>query len=305
MKHLPFGLRTMKTALSVTLALIVVQLYTDSSDAMFYAALGALVAMDTTLNRSVQQSITQLLSVLFGTVVGYIVLYIFHASIPAWVVGLGILILILLCNTLKFSYTITLSGIVFLSACMYSSHSKDLLSDSALRLMNTTVGLLIALLVNVSIRPYNNKNRILSLMKKLCRQIPKDLQSIVVNERFPDIQPSIELLRQMDRELALYHAQRFFHRKNDEEALLNGCRQLAQRMVQELEAICGMDTLGDLASDNEMRLRNLKIDLPHNGISNRKCTRRDTIVMNYHLDKLLTAYDYLNELMNINQTPPT
>lgn len=305
MKHLPFGLRTVKTALAVTLALIVVQLYTDSRDAMFYAALGALVAMDTTLNRSLRQSLTQLLSVLFGTVVGYIVLYIFHASIPAWVVGLGILILILLCNTLKFSYTITLSGIVFLSACMYNSHSKDLLSDATLRLVNTTVGLLIALIVNVSIRPYNNKNRILSLMKKLCKQIPQDLQSIVVYERFPDIQPSIELLRAMDHELALYHAQRFFHRKNDEEALLSGCRQLAQRMVQELEAICGMDTLGDLASDNETRLRNLKIDLPKDGIANRKCTRRDTIVMNYHLDKLLTAYDYLNELMNINQSPPT
>ncbi len=298
MKYLPFGLRTLKTALSVTLALLVVQIYTNDNDAMFYAALGSLVAMDTTFNRSLQQSITQLLSVLFGTLVGYAVLYFFHASIPAWIVGLGVLILILLCNTLKFPYTITLSAIVFLSACMYNSHSNDLLLDAALRMMNTTVGLLIALIINVCIRPYNNKHRILSLLKKLCQQMPKDLESIVVNERFPDVQPSIELLRDIDRELALYHAQRFFHRKNDEEALLRGCLQLAERMVQELEAICGMDTLGDLASDNTERLRDLDIALPKNGLPNRKCTRRDTIVMNYHLDKLLSAYDYLDELMN-------
>ena len=305
MKHLPFGLRTMKTALAVTLALVAVQLYTDDNDAMFYAALGALVAMDTTFNRSLQQSLTQLLSVLFGTVVGYIVLYFFHASIPAWIVGLGVLILILLCNTLKFPYTITLSAIVFLSACMYNSHSKDLLLDAALRMMNTGVGLSIALVINVSIRPYNNKNRILSLLKKLCKQVPQDLQSIVIYERFPNIQPSIEILRAIDRELALYHAQRFFHRKNDEEELLRGCRQLAERMVQELEAICGMDSLGDLASDNAARLRRMQIALPDEVLSGRKCTRRDTIVMNYHLDKLLSAYDYLNELMHINQPPPT
>lgn len=299
MKHLPFGLRTLKTAISVTVALLIVRLYTNDNDAMFYAALGALVAMDTTLDRSLHQGITQLLSVLFGTLVGYAVLFVFHASIPAWIVGLGVLVLILLCNMLKFSHTITLSCIVFLSACMYNSHSNDLLRDAALRMVNTSIGLATALLVNIALRPYNNKSRILSTLKKLRRQIPKDLESIVVHERFPDNQSYIVLIRAIEHELSMYHAQRFFHRKNDEEALLSGCLQLAERMVQELEAICGMDCLGDIASDNEARLKALNITLPERGISNRKCTRRDTIVMNYHLDKLLSAYDYLGELMEL------
>ncbi len=299
MKHLPFGLRTLKTGISVTLALLTVRLYTDNNDAMFYAALGALVAMDTTLDRSVQQGITQLLSVLFGTVVGYLVLSVFHASIPAWCVGLGVLILILLCNLLKFPYTITLSCIVFLSACMYNSHSSDLLRDATLRVINTSVGLATALVINIAIRPYNNKSRILSTLNKLRCLIPKDLERIVIHEHFLDHQPYILLIRSIERELAMYHAQRFFHRKNDDEALLAGCLQLAERMVQELEAISGMDCLGDLASDNEARLRALNISLPKQGINGRKCTRRDTIVMNYHLDKLLSAYDYLGELMNL------
>ncbi len=299
MKHLPFGLRTLKTGLSVTLALLIVGLYTDNNDAMFYAALGALVAMDTTFDRSVQQGITQLLSVLFGTLIGYAVLFVFHASIPAWCVGFGILVLILLCNLLKYPHTITLSCIVFLSACMYNSHSSDLLRDAVLRVLNTSVGLATALLVNVTIRPYNNKSRILSTLNKLRRRIPQDLELIVVREQFPENQPYIALIRAIERELAMYHAQRFFHRKNDDEALLTGCLQLAERMVQELEAICGMDCLGDLASDNEARLRALNIELPEKGIASRKCTRRDTIVMNYHLDKLLSAYDYLGELMDL------
>ncbi len=299
MKYLPFGLRTLKTAISVTLALFIVRLYTDNNDAMFYAALGALVAMDTTLDRSLHQGITQLLSVLFGTVIGYIALTIFHASIPAWFVGLGVLILILLCNQLRFPYTITLSCIVFLSACMYNSHSNALLLDAALRIGNTSIGLATALLVNIALRPYNNKSRVLSHLKKLRKQIPADLESIIVRECFINNQIYIEHIRAIERELALYHAQRFFHRKNDEEALLAGCLQLAERMVQELEAICGMDCLGDLASDNESRLRALGIRIPESGITDRKCTRRDTIVMNYHLDKLLSAYDYLEELMNL------
>lgn len=294
--HLPVGLRTLKTALAVTIALFTVRLYTDDPDAMFYAALGALVAMDTTLTKSLRQSLTQLLSVLLGTLAGYIVLR-YAPTMPASVVGLGVLVLILLCNLLRIPYTITLSCIVFLSACM--SPGEDLVYDAGFRMVNTAVGLLIALIINIAIRPYNNKNRILALLKKLRKLIPEDLNSIVVHECFPDVQPAIELLRRMDSELLSYHSQRFFHRKHNDEALLSGCCQLAERMVQELEAICGMDTLGDLSENSIQRLQNLGISIPPVCREPRKCTRQDTIVMNYHLDKLLSSYEYLGNLMEL------
>ena len=294
--HLPVGLRTLKTALAVTIALFTVRLYTDDPDAMFYAALGALVAMDTTFSRSLRQSLTQLLSVFLGTVVGYFVLR-YVPSMPAWVVGLGVLFLILLCNLLRIPYTITLSCIVFLSACM--SPGDDLFYDAIFRMVNTAVGLLIALIINITIRPYNNKSRIMSLFQKLRKLIPENLNSIVVHECFPDLQPAVELLRRMDGELAAYHSQRLFHRKHNDEALLTGCRQLSERMIQELEAICGMDSLGDLSEDSIKRMQALGISIPEDSVRPRKCSRRDTIVMNYHLDKLLSAYEYLGQLMDI------
>lgn len=293
MKRLPFGLRTVKTALSVTIAVFLVRLFTDDADAMFYAAMGGMVAMDTTLNRSVQQGLTQLLGVCFGTVVGFAAVSLFP-TVPAWLVGLGILVLILLCNGLKFPYTITLSCIVFLSACIYST--DNLWLDAVKRMATTALGLLIALIINVTVRPYNNKNRICNLLRRLQRQIPKNLESIVVKECFPDLQELVSLLRLIDNEISLYHAQRFFHRKHDAEALLRGCQQLAERMVQELEVICGMDSLGDLAHDNAQKLQALGLEVPE--LTQRKCTRRDTIVMNYHLEKLLTAYEYLDTLLS-------
>lgn len=297
--HLPIGLRTFKTALAVTLALFLVRLYSSNSDAAFYASFGALVAMDTTLDRSLRQGLTQLIGVLVGTIFGYVVVHFIHTAVPFWIVGCGVLLLIILCNTLRVPYAISLSCIMFLSACFYYPKGSDLLQYSALRLANTATGLAIALAVNISVRPYNNKNRIFSLLQKLRKQIPQDLQSIVVQEQFPDIQPAIGLLRRIDQELSLYRSQQWFHRKHDDTALLAGCLQLAERMVQELEAICGMDTLGDLASDNAERL--CALGLKTDGLKNRKCTRQDTIVMNYHLDKLLSAYDFLGELMETGE----
>ena len=294
-KQFPFGPRMLKTAVAVTLSVMLVRLFDTEPLSVFYAAFGALIAMDTTFSKSLMQGFTQLVAVFAGTLFGYVSVLLFPAVTPAWVVGLGVLLLIFLCHCLKLSFTITLSCIVFLSACL--TPSDNILQDSLLRLRDTSVGLVIALSVNIAIRPYNNKKRIIALLQKLQNQIPKDVEKLVIFEQFPDLSDHIVLIRKLDREIELYHSQHFFHRKNDEEALLRGCHQLAQRMIQELDAMKGMDTLGDLASENEETMRLLGLRVPPEGIQNRKCTRRDTIVMNYHLDKLFTAYRYLDELM--------
>lgn len=284
-----------KTALAVTLSILLVRQFATDSQTVFYAAFGAVIAMETTFSKSLMQGLTQLIGVLAGTVFGYVSVLLFPNITPAWIAGVGVLILLVLSKLLKLSFTASLSCIVFLSACL--TPTDNILRDSLFRLRDTSVGVGIALVINALIRPYNNKKRIMTMLIQLRSQMPKELRQIVVEERFPDLTEEVELLRRLDRELHLYHSQRFFHRTNNDEALLFGCKQLAERMVQELEAICGMDSPGDLAMENAALMQELGMDLPEAGISGRKCTRHDTIVMNYHLDKLLAAYRYLGELM--------
>ncbi len=289
----PFGLRVIKTALAVMISVLLVGFFTDEPLALFYAAFGALIAMDTTITNSLEQGLTQLVGVLAGTVFSYLFMLAFPNVTPALLAGFGVLLLIMLCNIIKMPFTVTLSCLIFLSACL--TPTDDVLLDSLLRLRNTSIGIFIALAINAAIRPYNNKKRILELLSDLRKILPKALHQIVVHERFPEFQDSVVLLRSIDRELTLYHSQRLFHRRNDEEALLRGCYRLAERMVQELEAICGMDSLGNLSESNAAAMRQLGMELPE--IRERKCTLDDTIVMNYHMEKLLSAYQYLTELM--------
>lgn len=295
-KHLPFGLRVLKTAIAVALSVLVVRQFATDTLSVFYGGFGALIAMDTTFSKSVKQGLTQLIGVLAGTVFGYVSVMLFPAATPAWIAGLGVLLLIMLCNLMKLPFTASLSCIIFLSACL--TPTDDILRDSLFRLRDTSVGVGIALLLNATIRPYNNKKRILDLLTCLRGELPPALEQIIVYERSPELQPLVELLRRTDRELELYHSQHFFHRKHDDEALLRGCYQLADRMVQELEAICGMDSLGDLAMENAAVMQMLGMELPV--MPERKCTRHDTIVMNYHLEKLLSAYQYLGDLMQLS-----
>ena len=293
--HIPIGLRIIKTALAVTLSILLVRLFADNTLTAFYAGFGALIAMETTFSKSLKQALTQLIGVLAGTVFGYVSVLLFPTITPAWVAGLGILFLLVLSRIFKLSFSASLSCIIFLSACL--TPTDNILRDSLFRLRDTSVGIGVALVINALIRPYNNKKRILSLLAQLRSLMPPMLDEIIVKERVPDLSDLVPLLRRLDNEMELYHSQRFFHRTHDDEALLAGCKQLVERMVEELEAICGMDSPGDLAMENAARMMELGMDLPEAGISGRKCTRHDTIVMNYHLDKLLAAYRFLGELM--------
>lgn len=287
------GPRIVKTAIAVALSVLLASLLTAEPLALFYAAFGALIAMETTIGKALQQGLTQLIGVVCGTVLGSISLMLFAPPAPFWAVGIGILLLLLFLNALHLNFSASLAGIIFLSSCLVPT--DNVVYDSTLRLLCTAIGLATALVVNVAIRPYNNRRRITSLLRELRSNIARDTATVVARECIPDLAPVVALLRALDRELELYHAQRFF-RKHDDEAVLYGCRQLAQRMVQELEAVCGMDSLGRLSLENAERMRALGLPLS-DALPARPCDPNDTIVMNYHLEKLLSAYAYLGELM--------
>lgn len=290
-RHFP-GLRIVKTALAVALSVLLAQLLTQEPLSLFYAAFGALIAMETTVSRALRQGLTQLVGVVCGTLLGYASVLLFPPPAPFWVIGLGVFLLLFLLNALRLNFSASLACVIFLSSCVVPT--ANVVGDSVRRLLCTAIGLVTALAVNVCIRPYNNRRRILLLLDKLRQRVPEAAAS-VVDARIPELQPLVALLRSLDAELELYHAQRFL-RRQDDEAVLSGCGQLAQRMVQELEVICGMDALGELNETNARRLQALGVGLPDKPPA-RRCDPNDTIVMNYHLDKLLTAYDFLTELM--------
>lgn len=292
--HKPFGLRTVKTAVAVTLAVLFSHYF--SSVSPMYAALGAMVAMDRTFSDSLKSCLTQLVGVICGGLFGYLLTL--AAPVPeAWMIGLGVLLIIVICNYLKMPFTVSLSCIVFISICV--TPTDNILRDTLYRLRDTAIGLVIALIVNVTIQPYNNTRRILSLFRQLTALVPDLVRASVLEEQYPDLRPLDHLLYSLDKELRVFQRQRFFRKKHlkYDTAYFDGCRQLAARIHQELGAICCMDTFGNIGVANTERLAELGIRLPPEGLPKRKCTRHDTIVMNYHLEKLLDARKYLLEFV--------
>lgn len=290
--HVHIGLRTFKTALAVTLSLMLASLIGSYSPV--YAGIGAILAVTRTVRDSLKQALTQYTGLLIGGVVGFALILIFNQT-PPWGIGLGIITAISLCIRFKADFAASTACFIVLSACI--STGDNVMHEMLYRLMDTTLGLTVGLAVNILIKPYNNKPHILKLLGEMAGLIPNLVEECVVCSRYPDLVPFEKKLRQLEEELAIFRQQRFgqTQSRRSDIAFLEGLEQLVVRMYQELAAICFMDSFGIPNGPNRLRLEVLGIDLPDEIV--RKCSVKDTTVLNFHLEKLLDARDFLLELL--------
>ena len=278
-KKIRIGQRAVKTALSVGIALAVAQIL--GSSLPIFAAIGAISVMSRTWSDSLKESLTQVA----GTFLGYLIACAFVLWLPwrpqffLWM-AVGTLCVITLCIALRLNFAIPLASIVFADVCLYTG--GDAVVYGFHRFTDTMVGLAVALVVNIVIRPYNNRQKILDMMHELQKQFLPLLEARVIAHRYPD--------------LALFHHTVRVSARRQEAAYLRGCQQLLDKMGGELAALCNMDS--SPVPDDEMlaRLKEHGIAVPEDLEKYGYCSEVDTAVMNFHVGNLLDAYDYLSIL---------
>ena len=298
-RHL--GLRTVKTGLAVALALFFVTL--RGSPAPIFAGIGAIVAMSRTLKDAVRACLTQIAGIACGVGIACLFLAVFP-DFKFFLVGVGIILVILCCNALKLDFAVPLSCIVFVSVCMMDPES-DYLLYGVNRLLDTSVGLVTALAVNVGIKPYNNRARISNMLTHIQQLFPGYLDTRVLRRQYPDLGALHQKLRTLDSELSVFEKQpppSLSHRRaqrearRDDAAYLRGCQQLLSKMTDELSALCNMDSSPPPSPENCARLAALGLSIPENVYEAGKCEEADVTVLNFHLKNLLDAYGFLSDL---------
>lgn len=300
-KKIRIGQRAVKTALSVGIALAVAQIL--GSSLPIFAAIGAISVMSRTWSDSLKESLTQVA----GTFLGYLIACAFVLWLPwrpqffLWM-AVGTLCVITLCIVLRLNFAIPLASIVFADVCLYTG--GDAVVYGFHRFTDTMVGLAVALVVNIVIRPYNNRQKILDMMHELQMQFLPLLEARVIAHRYPDLAPLRNKMAKLDDELRIFEKQpvALFHHtvrvsaRRQEAAYLRGCQQLLDKMGGELAALCNMDS--SPVPDDKMlaRLKEHGIAVPEDLEKYGYCSEVDTAVMNFHVGNLLDAYDYLSIL---------
>ena len=284
------GYRTVKSALAVTIALLIANFI--QSNMPLFSALGAMSAMSRTPNDSLTACRNQLVGTICGCTVGCIFLMLFPVIYPP-IIGFGVLIVIFIGNKLKIYYSIPLSCVVFICLCLYDAGTP--LYYSLSRFFDTSIGLIVSLCINLLIKPYNNRRRISNMIIHFIQAFPEYLEERVINGLYPDLKPLKRVLRRLDDEINIFERQKFPRNplRKEVSIYLRGCEQLAQRMYDELNAICSMDSTGLLSKECYERMK--KLGLTNKNVEHFCCENPSLTdnVLCYHLNNALDAYEYL------------
>ena len=142
MKLQKLGMRNIKTGLAVMVCIIVSKYIVENP---MYSAVACIISMQDTVKGSVKAGFDRIKGTIIGGIVGYLSVLISPGN-PI-ICGLGAMLTIYLCNLLKLNNAITVASVTFVSI-----HMGIIVSDPArysiFRVIDTSIGVLVALVIN-------------------------------------------------------------------------------------------------------------------------------------------------------------
>lgn len=140
------GMRTLKTGLAVMMTLVISNIGMIVNP--IYAAIGTVLAMQQTVKGSFLIGKNRLLGTLIGGVIAYLIALIYTGNTGGIILtSLGVIVTICVCNSLKLNDSISIALTVLLSI-LIGINENDPLTYSAIRIWDTSIGVLIGIIIN-------------------------------------------------------------------------------------------------------------------------------------------------------------
>lgn len=279
------GLRTIKTAAAVVIAMIVVDAYGATTSKLIFAMLGAMAAVQPTFKESLQSCLTQIIGVFFGAVVGILLLLL---PLPHLVsAGIGIILVITLYNALRIRFSPSLPCFIVVMLC--TTPDIQPATYALGRIWDTLIGLGIGMLINTLIFPYDNRRQIRATMESLDREIILFLEDMFDGD---DVLPASEKTSQkiddIARQLKVFANQTLLMRPSRYHRELASFRVYeakARQLVAHMEVLSRLEHPGRLNKENRQDLisygANIRDHRPLDSV-----TERD-VITNYHVERIL------------------
>lgn len=283
--RIPIGLRTLKTAAAVLIAMVIVDSYGATTSKLIFAMLGAMAAVQPTFKESLESCLTQIVGVLFGAVAGVLLLALPIPTLAA--AGVGIVLVITLYNILRISFSPTLPCLIVVTIC--TTVDIQPMAYALGRIWDSAIGLGVGLLINTLIFPYNNSRQIRSTIASLDRELILFLEDMFDgDEVLPDADKLAAQIDDMDRQLRIFSNQKLFlrlRRQKQELELFRVCEGKSRELVAQMEVLCRMGRPGRLSEESRRRLESCGAHIrdarPLDSVLERD------VVTNYHVGQIL------------------
>ena len=287
-KHTRFhiGMRTIKTVISVIIAMLIVQSDLSPHSNLTLAMLGAVAAVQPSFKESVTSCAAQFIGTITGGIVGNLLLL---TPLPTIVItAIAVVVVITVYNLLHISYAPSLPVLVVVILC--TTPDVNHIAYAFGRLYDTCIGLAVGLIINTLVFPYDNSRQIRFAVESLDRELIIFLEEMFDGD---DILPDPDVLGRkfdaMQGMLHIFSQQRIFtHLKlqKKEVAAFEICRDKALSLVSRIYLLSVMGVPGHLNQEvcDLLAASGAKIkDKPWHG----EFSERD-IVINYHVKHILS-----------------
>ncbi|QNO14583.1 FUSC family protein [Alkalicella caledoniensis] len=246
--NVKIGMRTVKTALAVTIAITIA--YILNLDSPFFVAIAAIITLQGNIVDSVRMGRDRILGTIIGALAGLAFSYLALGN-PI-IIGLGIIGLIYVSNLINFKKTISISSVVFVSI-MLDFGGGNLIYSSLNRVIDTFVGITVAVLVNLAISPPFSRDIVTAACKDLVKDCSKVIISLVTKEEFSLTQIENELAI-LEREYPTYKREEETHLVKEGEVNVHEARVLVNKLFHNIHLLAEMGTEHKISPDNSALL---------------------------------------------------
>ena len=290
------GMRNIKTAIAVSLSVAISRFF--NMEYPFYTAIAAIISMQTTVGESFKVGRNRMLGTMLGAIVGVIFYFIHPSSVI--IMGIGIMVVIYMCNLLGWNKSVSIAGIVF-CVIMTNLDGRDPVFYALNRIFDTFIGIIIAVLVNYFVKPIDDYNNIEDKLTKIRCELNELVNDAIVRELNIDLENIEAYIKSVKKDIDDIH----MNNKNEEEIKrFKSTIEKHNIACRHLRVIDDMDRKYTLNNINYMELvgrygRFERMKYQKN--------KENDAVYNYHLRKIIKSIDeyavdviYFNSEIKIN-----
>ncbi len=165
------GLRAIKTSIAVFICMVLSSVLHRPDD--FFAAIAAIICMQQTYDETFETGLHRFIGTAIGGFTGYVILEIvehvpfYSQNFNILIIPLCLLIVIYLCNLINYQGSVVIGSIVLISVLsMYDRGTNSALIYVVNRVLDTTMGIIVAMIINRFFLPKKSKDQTLNSEKK-------------------------------------------------------------------------------------------------------------------------------------------
>ena len=290
------GMRTIKTVVSVVIAMLIVDSGISPYSNLSVAMLGAIAAVQPSFRESVYTGMSQIVGSAVGLTVGILLLQLPMDEILT--TGISVVIVILLYNVLHITYSPSLPVLMVVILCT-SEGIEPVVPWALGRLWDTCIGVAVGMAINTLFFPYDNSKQIRFTVESLDREVISFLEDMFDGDNIlPHVDVMTRKIASMERQMDIFSKQRLIghvRRQQQEIEKFRICEQKARQMVARIELLSLMGVPGRLNEENRARLHACGAVIRDQRHLTEP-TERD-IVINYHVHQILTVRRELLEAL--------